>query len=169
MRFNHLFNRCIMKNQWINRAGILLVATLMATGLNAQSPGKGHRGMAQKLSLELSQEQQSQMTELRTAHFKTMNPLQNKMAELKAKERTLLSEEHVDMKAIYTVIDEQTTLLNKIRKLQAEHRLKVRGILTDEQVMKMEQRRHPAGGQRTNGNEYSRPPFRGGPHHRNVG
>ncbi len=169
MRFNHLFNRCIMKNQWINRAGIVLVAAMIATGLNAQSPGKGHRGLAQNLSLELSEEQQAQMTGLRTAHFKTMNPLQNKMAELKAKERTLLSEEQVDMKAIYNVIDEQTALLNKIRKLQAEHRVNVRGILTDEQVMKMELRRHPANRPGRHGNNSSRPAFRGGPYHKNVG
>ena len=53
-----------------------------------------------------------------------MNPLKLKMAELKAREKTLLSEEPVDLKAVDKVIDEQTDLMNKIRKLETEHQVK---------------------------------------------
>lgn len=148
---------------------MVLFAAMMLTSVHAQSPRQGHRGMGQKFSLELTGEQQQQMTALRTEHYKTMKPLQNKMTELKARERTLLSEEPVDMKAVHKVIDEQTTLMNQIRKLQAEHQVASRSILTDEQLMKMDQRRNYTRQQRTNGNDYSRPPHRGGPYHRNMG
>ncbi len=81
------------------------------------------------------------MTSLRTGHYKEITPLKNKTAELKARERTLLSEESVDMKAVNKTIDEQTDLMNSMRKLQVEHQLAVKNILTDEQVMKLQQRR----------------------------
>ena len=63
------------------------------------------------------------------------------MAELRARERTLLSEETADVKAIEKTIDEQTDLLNKIKKLQTSHQLNTKEILTDEQLMKWQQRR----------------------------
>ena len=67
--------------------------------------------------------------------------MKNKMAELKARERTLLSEESVDIKEVNKTIDDQTDLMNSIRKLQVEHQLAVKSSLTDEQVMKLQQRR----------------------------
>lgn len=81
------------------------------------------------------------MTSLRTDHYKDITPLRNKMSELKARERTLLSEESIDMKAVNKTIDEQTDLMNSMRKLQVEHQLAVKSNLTDEQVMKLQQRR----------------------------
>jgi Spy/CpxP family protein refolding chaperone len=53
----------------------------------------------------------------------------------------MLSEETVDMKALNKTIDEQTDLTNKMRKLQVEQQVAVKSLLTDEQVMKMQQRR----------------------------
>ena len=91
--------------------------------------------------LDLTEEQQTTITSLRTEHYKTMTPLWNKIAELKARERTLLSEEFVDMAAVNKTIDEQSDLMNSIRKLQAEHLVTVKSNLTDEQVMKLQQRR----------------------------
>ena len=145
------------------------MAAMMLTGLNAQSPnwngqrqwqgerqwqgqgqgqdrfgqafGPGHQRIAQHMLLDLSEDQMEEMKVLRSDHYKIMKPLRNKNIELKAKERTLLSEENVKMKAVNQVIDEQTDLINKIRKLQVEHQLQVKSILTDEQVMRFEQRR----------------------------
>ena len=103
--------------------------------------GPRHQRIAQHLSLDLSEDQMEEMKVLRSEHYKTMKPLRNKNLELKAKQRTLLSEENVKMKAVNLVIDEQTDLMNKIKKLQVEHHMQVKSILTDEQVMKFEQRR----------------------------
>lgn len=179
-----------MKNYNLRLAAVFFMAAMMLTGLNAQSPrrggmgdgprgmGNGPRGtefgprqerMAQHLSLNLSEEQQAEMQSLRSDHYKVMKPLKNKNIELKARERTLLSEENVNMKAVNKVIDEQTDLMNKIRKLQVEHKVNAKSILTDEQIMKLEQRRNFAKQRRAKGNKVGRSPHKGRPCHKNLG
>lgn len=143
-----------MKRRNIKSAGVLLLGLLMLTTVNAQSPRQGARGQGAFgggqqndrpfARLDLSEEQQEKMTTLRTEHFKTMTPLKNKMVELKARERTLLSEEKVDMKAINLNIDEQSELMNSIKKLQVQHQIAVKDMLTDEQLMKLQQSRQYA-------------------------
>jgi Spy/CpxP family protein refolding chaperone len=130
-----------MKNNLIKTAGVFLLALLMVSATNAQPNRQGNRGLA---NLDLSEDQSEQITQLRTEHYKTMKPLRAKMTEIRAKERTLLSEESVDLKAVEKVIDEQTDLLNQIRKQQITHQLAIKNVLTDEQVMKLEQRRRHA-------------------------
>jgi Spy/CpxP family protein refolding chaperone len=142
-----------MKTQWNRTKWAILLSVILLTGVNAQ-PGGGRgygpqhpdnqnfvpgQGMAQLFSLDLSTEQQEQMKALRLEHYKVMKPLRLKMAELRAREQTLLSEEPADLKAINQVIDEQTRLMNQIWKNQVEHRLAIREILTDEQQMKLDQ------------------------------
>ena len=95
--------------------------------------------------LDLTEAQSEEITTLQTEHYKTMKPLRARMVEIKAKERTLLSEESVDLKAVDKVIDQQTDLMNQMRKLQTKHQVAVKNVLSDEQVMKLEQRqRHSA-------------------------
>jgi len=139
-----------MNTRNIKLAGALLFGILISTAVSAQSHrqgGQGHgaregyNGMYRHASLDLTEEQQTEITTLRTAHYKAITPLKNKMVELKARERTMLSEETVDMKAVNKTIDEQTDLTNKMRKLQVEQQVAVKSLLTDEQVMKMQQRR----------------------------
>jgi len=134
-----------MKTSNIKFAGILLLGFLVVTALEAQ-PRYGERGSGQGMArLDLTEEQQEELTTLRTEHYKEITPLRNKMAELKARERTLLSEEIVDVKAVEKNIDEQTALLNTMRKLQTKHQLAVKDILSDEQVMKLQQGRQSRG------------------------
>ncbi len=140
-----------MKRRNIKSAGVLLLGLLMLTTVNAQSPRQGGRGQGALgggqnyerpfARLDLSEDQQEKMTTLRTEHYKIMTPLKNKMAELKARERTLLSEEKVDMKAINLTIDEQSELMNSMKKIQVKHQMAVKDILTDEQLMKLQQSR----------------------------
>lgn len=139
-----------MNTRKIKFAGAFLLGLLMITAINAQ-PRQGDRGLgtggagegkAHRLeALQLSDKQEEALTALRSDHYKEITPLRNKMIELKARERTLLSEESVDMKAIEKTIDEQTDLMNSMKKLQAKHQLAFRNILTDEQVMKLQQGR----------------------------
>lgn len=140
-----------MKKTIIKSAGVILLATLMVTFSNAQSFRQGGRGMAtgegerSYAKLELTEAQSEEITSLRAEHYKIMKPLRAQMDEHKAKERTLLSAESVDLKAVDKVIDQQTDLLNKMRKLQTKHQVAVKNVLSDEQVMKLEQRqRHSA-------------------------
>jgi len=131
-----------MNTRNIKLAGALLFGILISTAVNSQSHRQGGEAYGhQSARLDLTEEQQTEITTLRTAHYKTITPLKNKMVELKARERTLLSEESVDIKAVNKTIDEQTDLTNKMRKLQVEQEVAVKTILTDEQVMKMQQRR----------------------------
>lgn len=155
-----------MKTQWIKTTGTVLLAMMMVAGIDAQprggrglgpcgqgsgpygqgkqAPGYGY-GRNQNCMLDLTDEQFEQIKAFRLDHYKVMNPLKNKMAELKASERTLFSEADVDMKALNKVIDDQTSLTNQMKKLQAEHRVATRGILTEEQLMKLDQRQNFAG------------------------
>jgi len=157
-----------MKNLAIRTASVLFLTVMMGVGLNAQYGqygnrkhirngqefvrggcefargqkfGNGHARMNQALALDLTEEQTEAMKALRLEHYKTMKPLRNKMVELKARERTLLSEEVVDLKLVNKGIDEQTDLMNKMKKLQAEQKVNAKEILTDEQIMKLEGRR----------------------------
>lgn len=166
-----------------------MLIALMSTDLNAQASRQGGRGsgtngahkerMAGVLALDLTEEQQEAMKTLRTENYKAINPLKNKMVELKARERTLLSEETVDMKAVNKLIDEQTELSNKMRKIQVAHKVEVKEILTDEQIMKLDQRRKFSKNRHFRGEGPNRGPGQGAgqgqgqrnarPYHRNWG
>jgi len=157
-----------MKTNIIKSTGILFLGLLMATAVDAQPARQGGRGTGsygagegremQRNRLELTDEQHEQITALRTEHYKAVTPLRNKLAELKARQRTLLSEENVDMKAVNKNIDEQTGVENSLKKLQVEHQVAVKKILTDEQIMQLQQRRDFA-----NRNNFNRNGNRRGP------
>ncbi|MEN8158118.1 MAG: Spy/CpxP family protein refolding chaperone [Bacteroidota bacterium] len=180
-----------MKNRWIKTAGAVALAMMMFTGMDAQprqgrgggpgGPGTGYvqadsdfvpgARAGQQAFLDLTEAQQEEWEALRLKHYKVMKPLRNQMAELKARERTLISEEAVDTKALHKVIDDQTNLMNKIQKLRLEQRLAVREILTDEQLMKLDQRRNNRRmGQgrmgHGQGNRSGGPQCPGGPYHK---
>lgn len=147
----------------IIKAGVFLLAILMVSSLNAQPNRRGMAygdGEGRFAYLNLTEAQSGQITQLRTEHYNTMKPLRAKLDEMKAKERTLLSEETVDLKAVENVIDQQTELLNQMRKLQTRHQLAIKEILTDEQVMKLEQSQRPINrmgqGQKGPGTGYGR-------------
>ena len=107
---------------------------------NLDSPAQFGK-MNRMAMLDLSEEQQAEITSLRNSHYKVITPMKNKMVELKARERTELSEEQPDLKAINKTIDEQTELASSIRKLQVEQQVAVKALLSDEQIMQLEQRR----------------------------
>ena len=142
-----------MKKLIFKTVAVFAISSLMIIGLEAQPPrygggmgqgqgrgagfGPGVYGNQANFSLNLSEEQSEQWTVLRVNHQKQITPLRNKMFELKAHQRTLMSEESTDIKAVNKGIDDQTALMNKIQKLTAEHRVAVKEILTDEQKMIM--------------------------------
>lgn len=140
----------MMKKINFRATGLLLLAIIFTTGLHAQHVRRGggayDRGMQRDTikpfamnRLDLTEDQRNSLKELQTAHYTTMKPLRAKLSELRARERTLLVQEEVDMKAVNKLIDEQTELMNQMKKLRVEHRLSVKDILTDEQMMKLEQ------------------------------
>lgn len=103
--------------------------------------GHGYEFGHGQAKLDLSEEQQEQLSALRIENYKTMKPLRAEMKELGARKQTLLAQEEVDVKAIHKVIDQQTGLTNKIQKKQLTYRLAFRELLTIEQVIKLDQGR----------------------------
>ena len=138
---------------------VLALAIVMTAGTNAQysgekaiksfgqgeRPGYGHgirpdSGPGHYIP-NLTDEQKEQLNSLRVEHYKEMKPMKAEMAELKAREHTLMSQEVVDVKSVNKLIDEQTSLMNKIQKKNLNHRLAVREILSDEQLMMLDRMR----------------------------
>lgn len=116
-----------------------------------QGAGQAYRqrgeafGPRQQAILDLSEDQKEQLSTLKVQQYKTLKPMKAEMGELKARERTLMSQEEVDVKAINKLIDQQTDLMSKMRKSQVTQKLAFREILTDEQLMKLDQKKMRAG------------------------
>lgn len=81
----------------------------------------------------LTEDQRSQIRELRLNFLKEIQPLRNQLGELKARQKTLTTAIKPDMKAIDTNIDEVTKVQNQLMKKNAEVHQQVRAVLNDEQ------------------------------------
>ncbi|HEY9122791.1 MAG TPA: Spy/CpxP family protein refolding chaperone [Bacteroidales bacterium] len=93
----------------------------------------------------LTTEQSAKLKELKLAHYKEVQPVKNQLKELKAKQHTLTTAEKPDMKAINANIDEITKLENTLMKARAAHIQQIRALLTDEQRMIFDSRKHKPG------------------------
>jgi len=91
--------------------------------------------------LNLTDDQKTKMKNLHMAQAKELLPLKNRMMELKAKYHSLITAEKADMKAIDANIDEQTKLINKIMKINADYRTKFSNVLTEEQRLLIQSRK----------------------------
>ena len=143
-----------MKTFKLEKVTILLLAALMVAGLNTFAQrGRAYWGQGQNWEnfrcpiLDLTEEQQTQIKDLRLAHIKGVKPLQDQMVENMAHNRTLMNAENPDMKAINNNIDERTELQNKLAKLNADFRVKFRSVLTEEQQLMIGSRGGRFGGQ----------------------
>jgi Spy/CpxP family protein refolding chaperone len=138
-----------MKNQWIRTSLTLALAIMMVAGINAQNrdgKGRGNYGNDRPgYGLDLTEEQEAQLKTLKLEHYKTIKPFRAEMGELKARKSTLMSQDVVDEKAVNKLIDQQTSLTNKLQKKQLTHTLAFREILSDEQLMKLNQKRKHTG------------------------
>jgi len=149
-----------MKRMNFKRTTVIMLALLLVAGfsVNAQRGRVGQRGAGMYgqgdmnagrggvcYGLNLSDEQQQQIDDLRVKHFKEVQPLRDEMFELKARQRTLMNAVKPDVKAINDKLDKISDIQNKLAKLRVDHRLKVRNILTDEQVVLMQSRSYGNG------------------------
>ncbi len=132
----------------------LTAFALIASMAVVAQPGKGNRmqgnteGCPSYNKMEcpipnVTDEQKTKIAALRTAHLKEVQPIKNKMGELKATQKSLSTTDNADMKAINVNIDEMTKLQNQLMKLGVQHRNEVRQLLTDEQKIWFDQ--HPMG------------------------
>jgi Spy/CpxP family protein refolding chaperone len=105
---------------------------------NADGQGMMNNGNRQyradgQCMLDLTDEQEAKITELRTNHLKEVTPLRNELNEKRARLHTLQSADKHDLNAINKTIDEMSSIRTNIQKKGAAHRAEVASLLTDEQ------------------------------------
>ena len=128
-------------------AGIVMSASLIAQPRTGRGYGPGFDrepgerfNRMERIIPDLTEEQKDEIRDLRTAHMKEMVPLRNQMGEIRARQRTLMSEIPVDQKAVEKLIDEKTALMNKMMKMRTDHKVAIRDMLTEEQQVYLNQR-----------------------------
>jgi len=124
---------------------IIMMIAAMSMSLNVwaqgHGPNKAKKGMNQgkpamhmKMMIpDLSEDQKSQIKNLRMQMTKETTPIKAQIREKKAHLNTLSIAEKPDMKAINKTIDEIGALQVKIMKAHAKMRQDIRALLTDEQ------------------------------------
>lgn len=122
---------------------LLFASTAMAQpGPRPEHKGpRGHMGMMQGKAcagLQLTDEQQNQMADLRLELQKQMEPLRAKMVVLRSDLKLLMIAETPDMKKIEAKSNEISKLQGETHLLQLKHKLQVRSMLTPEQKKKFD-------------------------------
>jgi Spy/CpxP family protein refolding chaperone len=105
--------------------GLMLVALFLLPDMLMAQAGPGISN--------LSEEQKTKISAMRTSHMKEMQQLKNLTAENRAHYNTLMSADKADMAAINKNIEEFGKLRVEMMKKQAAHQQDVRALLTDEQ------------------------------------
>lgn len=136
---------------------VLLVAVFAANNVFAQQMQRfynnqnGNRMMLHQntdqrgmrmAGLNLSEEQQTKLVELRNKNMKEMLPIRNELQEKRAHLRTLTTAENINQKEIDKVVDEITALTSKQLKTRIAHQQEVRSILTDDQRVLFDSMNH---------------------------
>lgn len=83
--------------------------------------------------LDLTEEQQASIADLRTIHLKKMTDLHNQMREKRARLNSLTTGDNYDIKEAESVIDEMGDIHTRLLKERTSHRQDVRNLLTEEQ------------------------------------
>jgi Spy/CpxP family protein refolding chaperone len=82
---------------------------------------------------DLSDEQKAQIEKLQIEHMKSMQPLQNELAEKQAQLHTLTTAPEVSMSRINSLIEEIGKLKTEMMKIREKHHQDVRKVLNEKQ------------------------------------
>ncbi len=141
---------------------IILAALLIVTGMDAFAQrgrrmiSRDYQGVVCPYIPDLTEEQQSRITELRTSHLKEMQEFRNKVDENRVQYRSLVTGDPANRNAINDKIDEFTELKNQMLKKQTNHRQEIRNLLTEEQRVYFDSRRTDRRGPAMRGGGMSR-------------
>lgn len=119
--------------------GIILAASTQSIAQRGIEQRGAMKNMPQRSLLymqnipDLTEEQESQITDLRTKHMKEMLSDRNTLNEKRAKLRTLQTADKVEMNKINQLIEEMGAIHIRMHKARAQHRQDIRNLLTDEQ------------------------------------
>jgi Spy/CpxP family protein refolding chaperone len=133
-----------MKTIFRKSTTTLLIAIIFTAGLMAQQgQGQGLNQNAEcklsKVIPDLTEDQIASLKELRADQLKSSQTYRNQMGEIRARQRTLMSETPLDQKAAEKLIDEKTALSNKHLKESLAHKVALSKVLTEEQQLAMKQ------------------------------
>ncbi len=95
-------------------------------------------GMQQGGVMNFTAEQQEQLKPLKIEQMKTMTQFRNELGEFKAKMKTLISADDVNLKDVDKLLDEMGEVKLSMAKSRLAHKQSVRAILTDEQKVMMD-------------------------------
>lgn len=128
-----------MKRKWkMWISGIIVAALAVSAGALAQGPGRGP-GFGFK-GLDLSEDQESKIQELRLEMQKSMVPLRNQLENFRSELHLLMTEDKPDQGAIDQKIEAISVVRTKIQKRRTAHHLAVRNVLNKDQRVKFDQR-----------------------------
>jgi Spy/CpxP family protein refolding chaperone len=119
--------------------GILIITSLTALNaqrgprFNNQDDTNGYKGQRECRIPDLTEDQQSKIDEMRTAHWTEMKTLRADLGILKAEMQKLKVADKPDQNAIDGKIKEMGALKTKMAIAANHHHLAVRELLTDEQ------------------------------------
>jgi Spy/CpxP family protein refolding chaperone len=108
----------------------------------AQGPGQRFRGWDEDDKFpELTSEQKDRMATLRADHMKTMIPKRAEMKLLRVEYREMMRND-ASQSRLESKLDEIGTLRIEIQKIRLDHRLKMKAVLTDEQIQFLKDHPH---------------------------
>ncbi len=126
-----------MKTVKFKTLAILLVVGLLSinTSIFAQKGKNMQMGNNKAMCNipNLTQEQQTKIETLKTAHMQEIINYRTQLAEKRARRNTLMTAKDVDLKAVNKVVDEMGSIKTQMQKSGAKHHNEVRTLLTDEQ------------------------------------
>ena len=93
---------------------------------------------------DLTDEQKDKIKGLHIDHLKSLLPLENQLDEKRARLKSLTTVDNVNLEKIDGVIDDITSINNKIMKSRVRHGQDIRNILTEEQRIIFDSRAHRA-------------------------
>ncbi|MFA9371436.1 MAG: Spy/CpxP family protein refolding chaperone [Labilibaculum antarcticum] len=130
-----------MKNIKRNVAVIGVAGLLICMGapnLQAQRNMRSKKDCPK--GIQFSDQQKEQIKESKIEFAKATKDLKNELNELRAHQKTLMSAEKPNIKAIYSNIDKASALKSQLRKEQIAMKLDVKSVLTDDQKVMMANR-----------------------------
>ncbi len=84
-------------------------------------------------TMDLSDEQKAEIKEIQLARTKEIQPLKDELRINKAKINALVHKDNPDMQEVVSLVEANGKILTQIQVKNIESRIKVRGLLTDEQ------------------------------------
>jgi Spy/CpxP family protein refolding chaperone len=107
---------------------------------NGNGYGQGNRGNGSFIcdNLDLTQDQQTKVDALRTAHFKATQEQRDVLAEKQVKLDDLLNDNPIDQKIIEKLVSEISKIQSELMLSRINHKIEMRSLLNDDQKVKFD-------------------------------